>query len=262
MQEEVEYKYPCSEFFVSQQGEGVYSGQMQQFVRLAGCTVGKPLSRFSKEEQQKLLDSYPVFAGTQLNYSLGLEMPKPLPVYTEVCSIIGGRKMFCDTDYRVKERLTAKEIAGRIDRGVKAVCITGGEPMMHPLLPLVDEFHRLDKEVHLETSGTIPLEKVFPTFTTRAAVWITCSPKLGALPDVVRSSNEIKLLVDEDFDSKDLLPEILAHDIIYCQPINNENSISIPHLQLCLEWQKKYPKWRLSLQLHKVLEHLLGEHIR
>ena len=252
MQEDIEFKFPCAEFFVSQQGEGVYSGQVQHFVRLAGCTVGKPLSRFSKEEQEKLTKAYSDFSRVH-NF---------FPVYTEVCTIAGGRKMFCDTDYRVKERLTAKEIVARIDPKVKAVCISGGEPMMYPLLPLVDEIHRLDKEVHIETSGTIPLEKVFPSFTTRAAVWLTCSPKFGVLPDVVKNANEIKLLIDEDFNPADLLPEILAHDIIFCQPINNENSISIPHLRLCLEWQKKYPKWRLSLQLHKILELVLGEHIR
>jgi len=251
MHEEKEYRYPISEDFLSDQGEGSHSGQVQHFIRLSSCTVGKPLSKFSKEQQEKLFKSYPTFSGTNV-----------LPVYTEVCSIAGGRLMFCDTDYRVKERLTIKEITARVDRKTRAVCISGGEPMNFPLLPLIDAFHALDKEVNIETSGTVSLEKVFPTFTTRAAVWITCSPKLGALPDVVKNSNEIKLLIDEDFNPDALIPEILAHPLIFVQPINNENTISIPHLQLCLDWQKKYPNWRLSLQLHKILELVLGEHIR
>lgn len=235
-------KYPVSEIFCSPQGEGQYTGAMMTFIRLAGCTVGKP---------------YPKEKYAQYNPGNGA-----LPIYTEMCTLYDNRTFQCDTDYRVKERLSAKEICQRLAPHVPYTCLTGGEPMMHPILPLVDALHNAGQEVHLETSGTIPLEKVFPTFTTHATIWITVSPKFGILPDMARRANEIKLLVDKDFNPDNLIPEIKEHKKVYLQPINFENEVNAENLKLTMEALKKFPTWRVSLQLHKVLSAYTGQFVR
>lgn len=256
MQEEKEYRFPIAEWFTSQQGEGEFSGVVMSFVRLAGCTIGEP---YKEEEKQKVADTY--FAGYTVG-SWGQNTPNPLHSYTEKCTLWSGVSFPCDTNYKMNlGRMTAKEIAAKLDKNVKHACITGGEPMMHPLLPLIDEIHKLDIEVHIETSGTIPLEKIFPRPTTHLGIWITCSPKLGVLAAVAARADEIKLLVDENFDPSQLIPEIASHRRLYLQPINTEREISVPNLLLCMEWQKKNPKYRLSLQLHKVLETITGNRV-
>ena len=248
MLEEAEYRYPIAEWFTSQQGEGEFSGVIMSFVRLAGCTVGRPYPK----------DYYSVHR-VELDRAGRID---PLPIYTEMCTLYDSRTFSCDTNYKMNlGRMTAKEIASKLDIKVKHACITGGEPMMHPLLPLIDEIHKLDIEVHIETSGTIPLEMVFPSPTTHLGVWLTCSPKFGVLPNVVNRADEIKLLVDENFDPSKLIPEIAAHRRLYLQPVNSEREISVSNLRLCMEWQKKNPKYRLSLQLHKILELLIKERV-
>lgn len=72
-----EIKYPISEIFTSVQGEGVYSGVMMTFIRLAGCTVGKPY-----KESEKLIGN-------------NIDGFKQLPVYTEKCTLYDGREFPC-----------------------------------------------------------------------------------------------------------------------------------------------------------------------
>src|SRR5271155_1867576 len=108
--------YPIAEIFTSPQGEGQYCGTMMTFIRLAGCSVGKP---FPKDRYYREQD--------------------PLPIYTEMCTLYDGRTFECDTDYRVKERLEVSQILDRIPAEVDHVCISGGEPFIHNLNPLVYE---------------------------------------------------------------------------------------------------------------------------
>lgn len=254
--EQRESKYPISEIFTSPQGEGMYTGAVMTFIRLAGCTVGKPFKGEQALDSDKNFKSIPV----EIN---GRFAPQAvLPIYTEQCTLYDGRKFACDTDYRVKQRLTIKEIIAQIPSDVQYACLTGGEPMMHPILPLIDALHEAGKEVHLETSGTIPLNNVFPTFTSHAYVWITISPKFGVLPEMVKIANEVKILVDKDFNPGNLSEAIRNHKRLYIQPINSEFEVNHENLRLVLELQKKYPKWRVSLQLHKVLSHYIDELVR
>lgn len=228
-----EAKYPIAEIFTSPQGEGVWTGTMMTFVRLAGCTVGKPQHGKGRYEF--------------------------LSVYTEQCTLYDGRTFPCDTDYRVKERLTVEEILAQVPYDIKHVCISGGEPFMHDLHPLITGLTRIHKQVHIETSGTI--YKDYKSLYDPQP-WITVSPKRGMLGEMIQQADEIKLLVDENFDPMNVPIVVLSHHTIYIQPINGENTVNADNLRLCMGWQKEFPNWRISLQLHKVLESFVGEHVR
>jgi len=251
-QDQNETLFPISEIFTNYQGEGVYAGTLMTFIRFAGCNVGKP---YPKEK-----------------YEVGFEqgkqhpsIPAELPIYTEKCTTYDGREFACDTDYRVKQRLAYHEIVGCIPNGVKHVCITGGEPFMHKFMPLFIE--RLAKlwQVHVETSGTKPVPDL--------NAWITLSPKQGVRYDAFANADELKLLVDENFDptkkislenpfnDKPMEIELwyLAQSVItYLQPINNEHTICAENLKLCLKWQEKFPQFRVCLQLHKAIGAIIG----
>lgn len=253
-------QYPVSEYFVSPQGEGVYAGQMQAFIRLAGCTVGKP---YPKEHYGKV-DGYdrPI----QLGY-----IPKILPIYTEKCTLYDGREFPCDTDYRVKERLTAKELIDWIPSNVEHVCITGGEPLMHDLGTLIGYLYSANKKIHIETSGTI-----YPNWEV-SDIWITVSPKANVLESMLNRANELKILVNEKFDLHKPIEAFregytgrISYDIckaalkkpVFLQPVNYENEVNVENLKLCIRWQNECPALRISPQLHKVMEHFLKERVR
>ncbi|MDQ8193993.1 7-carboxy-7-deazaguanine synthase QueE [Coraliomargarita sp. SDUM461004] len=70
------------------------------------------------------------------------------------------------------------------------VVITGGEPAIHNLAPLVDALHELGQKVHLETSGAFVIKGDFD--------WITLSPKRWKLPLSVNleRAHEFKIIVD------------------------------------------------------------------
>lgn len=225
--------YPISEIFDSPQGEGLYAGTMMTFIRLAGCSVGRP---------------YP--------------KDKALPVYQEECTLYDGRKFPCDTDYRVRERLSVGQLTDRLTLGIDHICLTGGEPMIHNLEPLIVALHALKKEVHLETSGTIKLCKAIPNTFIQKIPWITVSPKAGVLDDMIERANEIKLLVDEDFNVDHIPAKVFEHQLVFIHPVNYEHSVNPKNVRLIMELQKRRPNWRIGLQLHKVLESYIKERVR
>jgi 7-carboxy-7-deazaguanine synthase len=230
-----EKKFPLSETFCSPQGEGLYAGAMMQFVRLAGCSVGKKIA--------------PAYRGE-------------LPVYTEKCTTHDGREFLCDTDFRTKRLMTAREIIEEIPEGVERICITGGEPLNYDLTELLDAAYEVMLDVHIETSGTVKMQHAYPKIdmsdfigeSVRGWIWLTVCPKLGCLDEMVQLANEIKLLVDKDFDAAKLTPLWLSKSLIYIQPINEEFTINKENLQRCLALQKVYPHWRISSQAHKLWE--------
>jgi organic radical activating enzyme len=162
--------------------------------------------------------------------------------------------------------MTAKEIVQLAeDSGVRRICLTGGEPLMHKeLRTLVYYLNTKRLKVHIETSGTIPLG---PLFINPHRIWITVSPKAGYLIGEIRqNANEVKLLVDENM-TDEILTKFVAElfpnlpkgvpfresPIVWLQPINNENSIRQDNVQRCLNFMKKHTWMRLSLQQHKAI---------
>lgn len=211
-----------AEMFLSVQGEGYYTGTPMFFVRLAGCSVGKPI-------------------------------PGGNPSYVEECTLYDGRKFLCDTNFRRTQTLSIEQVVEQLPH-VNHISITGGEPFNQQaaVKELVDAVRTFVKP-HIETSGTVEPSWLFdPTYRD---VWVTVSPKLGATPMMMARANEIKFLVDEDFDpvvAEDMLRG-LNNVYVWLQPVNFENEMDTGNVQRCLQLLEKYPSWKLSVQLHKVL---------
>jgi organic radical activating enzyme len=98
----------------------------------------------------------------------------------------------CDeSPWKMRERLSKEEIIERV-RGLSAfgiVCITGGEPTDHDILPLISALRDAGYRIHMETSGVrsvagYPLE------------WLTVSPKLfGHGRTVQKTGHTLKIVV-------------------------------------------------------------------
>jgi len=110
----------------------------------------------------------------------------------------------------------------------------------------VSEARLKEKMIHIETSGTIWWEK------PETGVHLTVSPKLGCKEGMIRQADEIKLLVDSDFDPLKL-PQIPEWQRVFIQPVNGMMAVDRQNLKKCLDLLKIYPHWRLSTQLHKLI---------
>lgn len=120
------------------------------------------------------------------------------------------------------------------------VC-TGGEPLLQLDVPLIEEFHRQGFEVGVETNGT----QAAPA----GLDWICVSPKAGAAL-VLSAGNELKLVFPQPAAMPQLF-ENLDFTNFFLQPMDGpaqaENTVAV--IDFCL----KNPKWRLSIQTHKLL---------
>jgi 7-carboxy-7-deazaguanine synthase len=220
---------PIAEHFHSPQGEGLFTGTPMHFIRVAGCTVGRHPS--NEDVKYEMNDTPFPF----------LKTGKP----AWLCHTYDGRPFWCDTDFGLREKLTIDQLLD--ETWEQHICLTGGEPLAHDLHPFLQEALKRDIFVHIETSGTIM--QLFEHDLT----WITVSPKQDVLPDMIRTADEIKLLVDEHFSLLSIPIEVLNHRLVYVQPINNELTVDHKNVERCLKILRLKPNWRLSLQAHKLI---------
>jgi organic radical activating enzyme len=112
------------------------------------------------------------------------------------------------------------------------------------LIRLCIALHELrDVLVHVETSGTI--------FHELSECYVTVSPKISCLERMVHRADELKFLVDENFDEANLTPAMLKHRKVFVQPVNGILKIDEQNLNRCKELVVKHPTWRVSFQAHK-----------
>ena len=105
---------------------------------------------------------------------------------------------WCDSKYAwngsAPESKTVAEIVAEVEKNnANLVIITGGEPCLFDLRPLLKEFLSRGIECNLETSGTLPIiEDNSAKFS-----WIALSPKLFMRPleeNLIRA-DELKMIV-------------------------------------------------------------------
>ena len=125
--------------------------------------------------------------------------------------------------------------------GSRLVVCTGGEPLLQLDEASVDAFHAADFEVAVETNGTCPA----PT----GLDWVCVSPKADARL-VLESGNELKLV----YPQAQALPgqfEHLDFDHFFLQPMDGPDIEQ--NTRRVIEYCKQHPRWRVSLQTHKLL---------
>jgi 7-carboxy-7-deazaguanine synthase len=175
------------------------------------------------------------------------------------CNLWTGREadrasavcQFCDTDFvgvgpdggsfTTPEALVAAVVAQWPTSDRPFVVCTGGEPLLQIDAPLVEAFHRAGCEVAIETNGT----KLPPP----GIDWVCVSPKANA-PLVLTQGDELKLVYPQEGGEPERFASLdFRH--FFLQPMDgaerDENTRKA--IAYCL----RHPKWRLSVQTHKVL---------
>lgn len=121
------------------------------------------------------------------------------------------------------------------------VVLTGGEPSLQIDVNLIECLHEKNFEIAVETNGTLPLPPGID--------WITVSPK-SENDLAVMKGNELKLL----YPQKGVEPENFIHldfQHFLLQPVYGSQVSS--NMKKTIEYCLKEPRWRLSLQIHKIL---------
>jgi 7-carboxy-7-deazaguanine synthase len=163
----------------------------------------------------------------------------------------------CDeAPWKMSERLAVDDIVTRVHtmllgRGI--VCITGGEPTDHDLVPLVSALHANGLRVHMETSGVRPVVG-YPL------EWLTVSPKVrGALKQT--TGHALKVVVRHEWgDGDDAWKRVEEYDSgtqffhRYLQPLTlNDGPVNLPEVtRMLLSERNADGRWALSTQAHRV----------
>ncbi len=150
----------------------------------------------------------------------------------------GGGRFFSAES--LAESIAAKWPEGETS-GRRFVVCTGGEPLLQLDEAFVDALHGHDFEIAVETNGTQSAPKGLD--------WICVSPK-GHAQVVLETGDELKLV----FPQVDAIPaafEKLGFRHFFLQPMDGPNREH--NTRLAVEYCRAHPKWRLSLQTHKML---------
>jgi 7-carboxy-7-deazaguanine synthase len=208
--------YFVKEIFYTLQGEGAHSGRAAVFCRFSGCNLwsGK------EEDRTKAVCK---FCDTDFS---GTDGP-------------GGGKF--QSPLALAEAVRDKFPVPNTTQGRPLIVCTGGEPLLQMDRDLVAAFHDLGFEVAIETNGTL--------LPPAGLDWICVSPKAGTELKL-RSGDELKLV----FPQEGIEPEefeSLDFRYFYLQPKDGPEIKK--NTQLAVRYCLAHPRWRLSLQMHKLI---------
>lgn len=206
--------YSVKEIFYTLQGEGLRAGRPAVFCRFAGCNLWTGREEDRSKAVCQFCDTD--FVGTDGTYGGKYETPDAL----------------------------AEQIAALwpVDRAYRYVVLTGGEPLLQVDNTLIDALHARQFEIAVETNGTIAAPPGID--------WICVSPKAGA-EWVQRTGDELKLV----YPQPGMLPTSVDVDgFTHCLLQPMDGPLQRKNTQAAIAYCQANPKWRLSIQTHKLLE--------
>jgi 7-carboxy-7-deazaguanine synthase (Cx14CxxC type) len=216
--------YTVKEIFYTLQGEGRNAGRPAVFCRFSGCNLWTGREEDRRDAVCQFCDTD--FVGTGPD---------------------GGR--FADAASLADAVLARwpEVVEGRAVGGRPLVVCTGGEPLLQLDAAAVAALHERGFEVAVETNGT----KLPPPGIDHVCV----SPKADA-PLVLTRGHELKLVYPQRHPAAQ--PERfvdLDFEEFLLQPLDAGDALeSRRNVQRALEYCLAHPRWRLSLQTHKLLE--------
>jgi 7-carboxy-7-deazaguanine synthase (Cx14CxxC type) len=213
--------YAVKELFYTLQGEGAQAGRAAVFCRFAGCNL------WTGREPDRA-GAVCTFCDTDF---VGTDGPG------------GGRFASADA---LADAVRAAWDAGSGAGGRPYVVCTGGEPLLQLDEPAIAALRRRGFEVAVETNGTRPAPPGLD--------WICVSPKAGA-PLVLTRGDELKLVYPQR--EPEAQPErfaSLAFRHFFLQPMDVADPAEREaNRQAAVAYCLAHPRWRLSLQTHKLL---------
>jgi len=150
----------------------------------------------------------------------------------------------CDTEFESGRWLEGPEILAELracDHDCGWVVLTGGEPALQVDLDLIEALHAAGYRLAIETNGTRELPAGID--------WITVSPKVAEHAIRQRTADEVKYVRGYG----QALPRTVvaaAHQVV--SPAFDGAEVDARALDWCIRLCKDNPRWRLSVQQHKL----------
>ncbi len=210
--------YAVKEIFYTLQGEGVHTGRAAVFCRFAGCNL------WSGREQDRV-DAVCQFCDTDF-------------VGTDGDG--GGKFATADDLAAAVAAKWPRGLEGSADAGRRFVVCTGGEPLLQLDAGLIDALHREGFTIAIETNGTIAVPD--------GVDWVCVSPKANAKL-VVTKGDELKLVYPQETEPSEYADLDFAN--FFLQP--KDGPTAARSLQATIRYCANHPRWRLSLQTHKLI---------
>ena len=206
-------KYSVKEIYNTLQGEGYHTGRPAVFIRFSGCNLW---TGHEKDRSGAICDWCDTdFVGTN--------------------GINGGK-------FSIKEIINIINSLWKDNVLTKPyVVCTGGEPLLQMDEALIKAIHEEGFEIGLETNGTmIPPDGID---------WICVSPKANA-DLILKNGNELKVVYPQ-CGMNPRVHEKLKFDHFFIQPMDGINQKE--NIKRSKKFVLDHPKWKLSLQTHKIL---------
>lgn len=205
--------YAVKEIRYTLQGEGAQAGMPAVLLRFAGCNLWTGHEQHRQTAKCRFCDTDFV----------GVDGPG------------GGRYADPNSLASAVQRL----VPDTSDRPI-VVC-TGGEPLLQLDPELIRVLHDVGFRIAVETNGTLAAPADLD--------WICVSPKADA-PLRQRSGDELKLVFPQaQLDPASLVELDFRH--FFLQPLDGPDVEA--HTVQAVEYCLRNPRWRLSLQTHKIL---------
>lgn len=150
----------------------------------------------------------------------------------------------CDTEFVSGRKWTAEEIVGHLKElapDCRWIVLTGGEPARQLDAELVAYLHDRGYQLAVETNGTIPVPADID--------WITVSPKVAEHSIRQRMANEVKYVRAY---GQGIPHTVVSAAHYFISPAFEGGSVDLRTLQWCIDLVKANPRWRLSVQQHKL----------
>jgi 7-carboxy-7-deazaguanine synthase (Cx14CxxC type) len=207
--------YSVKELVYTLQGEGKHTGRPAVFCRFAGCNLWTGREADRAEAICQFCDTD--FVGTDGPGGGVFAEPQQLAA-------------------AIADAWPAAEMGGD-----PFVVFTGGEPLLQLDEPLIGAVKQAGFEIAVETNGTLD--------PPPGIDWLCVSPK-AASRLVVTRGEELKLVYPQSgIDPADFVQLDFAH--FYLQPLAGPQGRE--HWQAAVAYCLAHPRWKLSLQTHKLL---------
>ena len=174
---------------------------------------------------------------------------------------------YCDQPQPLenRKRISIENIVGKVlkFKGVKNVCITGGEPLIYEdTIPLTQELMYMGYKVSIETSGCVPIEEAGYRRSFKYIMDVKC-PSSGVsekniLENLLRLqyNDEVKFVIADRNDyefMKKILKKYPIQSQILVSPMFDKNQKAVIGKEL-VEWiLEDRLNVRVQIQLHKIL---------
>lgn len=165
---------------------------------------------------------------------------------------------YCDTRYAFTDgqMMETSEIAWRV-RGTRNVTLTGGEPLIHDIKPLLTALH--GHEVNIETNGSRQITDFFEFPHVFFTVDYKCKSSLMSAKmwpanfRLLRPQDVLKFVVgnlDDLVEAKEVCEQYKPICPVYISPVFGKIE---PETIVRFMQAENMEGWRLQLQLHKII---------